>query len=273
MIRADLPLDEIIELYNTGNSTISIGKMYGVSYTTVANYLKENGVVLTRSRSRKYSYNENYFSQENLRNSYWAGFILADGGISKKDSGVKLTVNRKDRKHLETLSTDIKYTGEVKDYTYSTNYKANVEYSKLDIYCKKIQDDLSKVFKISTDKTKNGRLPDLQSDNLFSFVCGLIDGDGSIQKRDSSFGRISLLGNKDLMQDVRNFLITYLTLNENDVKLYTTKKLPVLNIMRRTALSKFRDKFVGISKEIPYLERKWSLLLGADLSSNHHRAL
>lgn len=271
MIKANLPLDEIVQLYKIGNSTVQIGKIYGVSHVTVGTCLKKSGVYLNPNRGRKYSCDEDFFSQENLRNSYWAGFILADGSINKKDSGIRIAVNRKDKHHLELFSKDIDYTGKVKEYTLSTNYKNNVEYSKLEIYCKQIQNDLKITFGIDVDKTKNSRLQELRSDNLFSFVCGLIDGDGSIQKRENSFGRISLLGNRLLMRDVANFLTIHLTLNENDVKIYETKKLPVLNITRRTALSKFRDKFLNIQNEIPYLERKWNLLLDADFSKHHHR--
>lgn len=273
MIKSNLPLDKITQLYNSGKSTVDISKIYGVSSTTVGTYLKRSGIYLDPYKSKKYFYNKKYFNKENLRNSYWAGFILADGNISKKDSGVRLALHRKDKHHLELFSKDIEYSGEVKEYVQSTNYKDKVEYSKIDLYCKEIQDDLATVFKITSDKTKNGRLPDLHPDNLFSFVCGLIDGDGSIQQRGKYLGRISLLGNKDLMQDVKDFLTIYLTLNDEDVKLYTTKKLPVLNITRRTALSKFRDRFLEVSKEIPCLERKWGLLISAELSGNHHKRL
>ncbi len=273
MIKSNLPLDEITQLYNLGKSTVDISKIYGVSSTTVGTYLKKSGIYLDPYKSKKCFYNKKYFNKENLQNSYWAGFILADGSISKKDSGVRLALHRKDKHHLETFSKDIGYSGEVKDYVQSTNYKDNAEYSKIDLYCKEIQNDLASIFKITVDKTKSGRLPNLHPDNLFSFVCGLIDGDGSIQKRDEVLGRISLLGNKDLMQDVGNFLTIYLTLNENDVRIYTTKKLPVLNITRRTALEKFRNRFMEIKKELPYLERKWDLLINADFSNKHHRKL
>lgn len=36
---------------------------------------------------KKYSYNDNYFRTPNLENSYWAGFIAADGCVYKGHTG------------------------------------------------------------------------------------------------------------------------------------------------------------------------------------------
>lgn len=45
--------------------------------------VKKFHLVGSHSLNRKYERNDNYFSVPNLENSYWAGFLAADGGIIK----------------------------------------------------------------------------------------------------------------------------------------------------------------------------------------------
>lgn len=78
-----------MELYNSGLSTVKIGKMFGKHYSTVRNILINNGVKLRSNKinSRKYTINENYFKNiDTEEKAYWLGFIYADGYISNVGS-------------------------------------------------------------------------------------------------------------------------------------------------------------------------------------------
>jgi len=61
-------------------------------------------------KKRFYNVNDDYFSEPNLNNCYWAGFIAADGYILKpSDNSVSLSImlSKKDILHLECLKKEI----------------------------------------------------------------------------------------------------------------------------------------------------------------------
>lgn len=53
----------------------------------------------------RYQKNHNFFKNKNPLNSYWAGFIAADGSISSKGNELKIALSAKDAGHLEKLSS------------------------------------------------------------------------------------------------------------------------------------------------------------------------
>lgn len=91
---------QMVQLYQSGHSTVKIKKILGVEACTVRRALIALGVTL-RSDSdcqRKYTINETVFDVINEESAYWAGFLLTDGCIFRHS--VKLTLSSKDDGHL-----------------------------------------------------------------------------------------------------------------------------------------------------------------------------
>jgi hypothetical protein len=118
-----------------------------------------------------YTRNSNFFSEPNILNSYWAGFIAADGCISTVN--LLIDIHLRDIEHLEQLKTDLNYTGNV------TVSKRNS--AKLQVRDKKIVEDLKKNFNITERKTHTLQPPMIEEiDYIKAFIIGYIDGDGCI---------------------------------------------------------------------------------------------
>lgn len=143
-------------------------------------------------RRKIYSHNENFWNIPNELNSYWAGFIFADGCINKNsisdNYSLDLSLASKDLKHLETFKNDVGFTGAIKNYR-RKKYKTDgfIDVSTL-IICsiRKWKDDLERNFGIIRHKTRRGLPPNLDSAYLkLCFCIGYLDGDGWITHRKS----------------------------------------------------------------------------------------
>lgn len=120
-------------------------------------------------------FNDNFFTKPNAENSYWAGFIAADGSIAKKRP--TLSFYQSDRTVLERFQKSIKHNGKI---THIKRDGHNHEYI-VTITSKQIVHDLYVNFNITPNKSLTLKPPKrLSKKNARCFAVGYIDGDGSI---------------------------------------------------------------------------------------------
>jgi hypothetical protein len=129
---------------------------------------------------RSYSLNTAYFSEPTIRNSYWAGFIAADGCLTRTGA-LRIALSIKDREHLEELKSELNFSGPVRDGLTTTPTGRKVAFSCLIAWSKDMLLDLGRNFNIVERKTLTLVPPDRLPEPLAeAFIVGLIDGDGSI---------------------------------------------------------------------------------------------
>jgi hypothetical protein len=126
---------------------------------------------------KHYTLNKNYFNKPNLKNSYWAGLLAADGCIQRKDS-VAIVLHKNDEHHLKTFAEYVNYNGPIlssrTDNCVKINFYGAQQWVK----------DLDKNFSITKKKSLTLKPPPLYSYKLrLAFVIGYLDGDGSIFHR------------------------------------------------------------------------------------------
>lgn len=122
--------------------------------------------------------NHNYFSTYNPESCYWAGFIAADGNISKKTNAVQVALGEKDLEHLNKLKFSLQSDHAV--------VKDNNCY-RLSFYSKQIQEDLRYNFSIVPAKSFILEFPLLPEKYLKYFILGYFDGDGHVSLYKSIF--------------------------------------------------------------------------------------
>lgn len=137
-------------------------------------------------RQQKYTYNSNFFDDINIINSYWGGYLAADGCIrhTQFNSWI-LGFCTIDEYLANQFINDIEYTGSY--YTEQRSNKTNYI-----IQIRGIQHDwltnLTKNFKIIPNKTKFLEPPDLKNkEDILAYIKGYIDGDGSITLKRSKW--------------------------------------------------------------------------------------
>src|SRR6267154_3825493 len=152
---------------------------------------------------RKYRFHDEfYFQKPDIENSYWAGFIAADGCVSNKGNSLSIALAEKDKKHLLLFANTIKYTGNLLKHEKTKSYRLNIYGAQ------NINKHLLENYNITPRKSLTLQPPNLEDNfHIKSFIVGLIDGDGCIliSKRDKTL-ILNLVGSKYIIEWVKIYL-------------------------------------------------------------------
>lgn len=215
----NISIDNIVSKYQELKTLSNTAKYFSVSVETLRKFfIKHNLPYKTRG---KYSYNHNFFFKNNEKSFYWAGFIAADGNISK--NRITLCINTQDKDHLFKFKSDISTNSPIKDFIrkeFRSKFKRNEYFaSTIKINSKTMVNDLLK-FNITPAKSKTLTLNDftINNSNFRHFIRGLIDGDGWIYRTKNN-SEIGLSGTPKVINTVYNFLKKNLNLESSAVKI------------------------------------------------------
>lgn len=205
--------------------------------------------------------NEEYFTKTNKQNSYWAGFIAADGYVSEDKNCLQIILSAKDKDHLEKLKNELN-----KDYEIKIK-KSNSSWATDESYCcafsfisKQTINDLKENWKLHQKKTHTLTFPKkLSVEEKKSYLCGYIDGDGCISVVKNSRGKIqlSINGNEDFLNGVAKFLKEEGKINIKN-NIYESRNIFVFVVGGKVALSVLDFIY---DENLPIMERKWGKYL------------
>lgn len=146
-----------------------------------------------RQKGRKYDLDHDFFSRDTEESFYWAGFIAADGWVSRNTGAYLVAINlsSKDIEHLEKLRKAVRFTGDIKTFTRSRSFKEDQEpiereYCSLKLSSKKCFNALKR-FGIVERKTYKIEFPEWLKNHpmVHHFMRGYIDGDGCFYHKKS----------------------------------------------------------------------------------------
>jgi hypothetical protein len=170
-----LTMDEIIELYNQGQSGDVIAKRLNINRWTVYRRLSKMGVKMRNASeaAQKYKINDRFFEFiDTEEKAYWLGFLGADGNVS--GNLLQIDLMQTDHSHLEKLKASLDAEHPVIDRM--------IDYAqcRFAVSNKKIVSDLAKHGLIP--KKSSTLVPWSSEDHTLQrhYWRGLIDGDGSI---------------------------------------------------------------------------------------------
>lgn len=197
-------IKELIEKYLPNRTSIGIkskARLLG---------LKSSISKMRLLQGPKYSHDINFFSIANEINSYWAGFIAADGNINDCNSGIRLNCTLKDRDHVVKLKQVLRATNPIKIYKGSTEATKNTDYYHLNIdSAYQLANDLKRNFNIIPRKSLILEPPNIQHENeIRAFIRGYFDGDGWITRGKPGV-QIGFCGTKSYMEWIRNQLVLF----------------------------------------------------------------
>lgn len=215
---------------------------------------------------RKHFFNNDFWDIPNITNSYFGGFIAADGNIS--DKSVIISLSTKDILILERLKKVSEFTGLIRSYS-RKNYQKET-YKQVSTICfntiGKWIIDLKKHFNIVPAKSLIIQPPNLNNDLLkFVYLIGFLDGDGwiSFSRNRLTLGCVS--GSYDLVYWLRAFLLKYfLTSLRKESRLpqihQGTKNGEKKNCFYFTFSGSRAEKIVDFVCQLPIfkLDRKWN---------------
>ena len=136
------------------------------------------GLIANRTITRKlYEVNQSYFDVPDLQNSYWAGFIAADGNIGDPKDRVRIKLVESDGHHLATFSEHCGSTSPLRNAPNGLKNYCSLEICGVPQW----RADLERNFCITPRKTFTLQPPThLARDLSLAFIIGYIDGDGCI---------------------------------------------------------------------------------------------
>lgn len=194
---------EIMELYLKGNSIRSISKIMNCSYPCAHKVLKKNNLI--KEKDKYIRQTDDYFFETNSEKScYWAGFIAADGNVSKCNgsSKIRIELSNKDYLHLENFKKCLNLNQSVKNRTRITKDKKH-NYSYIQFCSSKIMKDLKDNFNIVEKKSLVLEPPSL-IDEFFikDFIRGYFDGDGTVYVSNKKIS-VQFLGTKSFLEWIK----------------------------------------------------------------------
>lgn len=211
-------------------------------------------------KQRTLTVNDNYFSRYTVDTCYYAGFIAADGNISKERNRLTIGLSGKDKSFLETFAEKIESNGKIYESLTREKYSSAV----ITITSPKICEDLEKNFNITPQKSLTLLPPPIEDKELLdAFILGVLDGDGTIsflnkKLKDGRISKrllISVIGTKEIVTMIKNRFEEIIcgTVSNPNHKNYTGNTYTIA-----TTDAHARKLFLHYYKiDVPKLERKW----------------
>lgn len=174
---ANISDEEIIHMYKSGKSYKEMCKIVGISDRAIRNILYKHHVPMNQEQSsgrpRKHKVNENFFKVWSHEMGWVLGLIVTDGCISRNVHSITLT--QKDERILKLVADYMEA-----DFVLAPQGKTRIT-PTLIINSKIIKEDLESMG-ISANKSLTIPFPEVPDEYLPSFIRGVIDGDGWVQR-------------------------------------------------------------------------------------------
>ena len=193
-----MQLKDLYKLFPNRDSQSIVNKAHRLG-------LKRDSFYFISQRSTKYSKNHKFFSKPNYLNSYWAGFIAADGNVVAKTNRIRIGLARIDRAHLENFKRDTDYTGPVVDHDMKSGFNSTNGFSKIIINgVPEWLYYLEKFYNVTPNKTYSITFPRQLPEELhLPYAIGYIDGDGCITNTSAGTPCVSMRGNYYMLDRIK----------------------------------------------------------------------
>lgn len=253
----------IIKKIEDGITIKEIAKSLNVTATGLRNFLIKNNIQY--KKRIKYSSNSIFFDDDNEYSFYWAGFIAADGCISKK-SDFALSLKLSDFNHIEKFKKITSATAPIKILPPRKKIINKVETQTSGTALIRFRNvnwinSLSR-FNIIPNKTKTFDIPDsIIKSNLFNhFLRGYFDGDGwfSSVKQNNDKIKINwgICGNFSVLEKIKNNIAKNCDI-EGKPYFAKQKNIYRLSYQKQHDVSKIVDYLYNNASI--YLDRKYEL--------------
>ena len=167
----------IIAMYKSGMPHKEMGPIIGISSSAILNVIHKHGIPVNRAQysgqPRKNKVNEDFFKVWSHEMAWVLGLFVTDGHVNKKIHSIYFS--QKEERILQIIA---KYMDA--DYVLAATGPTKTT-PTLIINSKEIKNDLA-AMGIGPNKSLTVPFPRVPEEFLASFVRGVIDGDGWVQK-------------------------------------------------------------------------------------------
>jgi len=214
-----------------------------------------------------YHKDHTFFAIPNETNSYWAGFIAADGNISNRGNTLSITLSAKDKEHLQKFSSLVSNGYSIREYQ-SEIECGLYDYVSFALSSQDWKTNLIQHWGIGPNKTFTITFPDgLSPENTKAFICGYIDGDGCVyvDKNRKNKIQLSICGTLEMLEGMKRFFEVEGGIRFSGEQIYATKSIYTFMASGRTAIKVLDFLY---DNRLPLMERKWNRYLGQKAINN-----
>lgn len=197
---------KVIDLYKSGKSQSFIETELKMTRKTIRTILKQAGIDRTKSQQWRIrwenSLDDTVFDEINEESAYWIGFLYADGYISGSEKSIELGLKVTDSRHLEKFKLFLKASNKIEicenNGSYNSDKKCRIRFGSDRIH--------NRLKELGFDNNKTWTAqphPDLKNNR--DFWRGVVDGDGSVSKKDNKIS-IHLCGTKFTIESFIEFV-------------------------------------------------------------------
>jgi aspartate carbamoyltransferase regulatory subunit len=255
--KININVEELTNLVNKNFKNEELAKHFNCSISVIKNRIRDNNLLGLRHSNivhQKYSANYEYFKIPNIENSYWAGFIAADGCIKTYKIGVpgqnRLYLGINEENHIDCFKNCIKYTGPI---------RKERKLTVIEISSDKLCNDLLNNFNITSKKSLTLLPPiNLSLINSLAFIKGYSDGDGCINMH-NDYVSWQIVGTQEILLWIQHTIQNYfnctnkntiIQVSNNNTYKYSIKGSKAIEI-----LSFLHEELIT-----PELNRKWYIV-------------
>lgn len=167
----------IIRLYKSGMPFNEMMSITGLSDRAIRNVMYKHGIKMNREQSsgqpRKHKVNEDFFKVWTHKMAWVLGLFITDGCVHNQLHNI--TFSQKDERILRLVANYMEA-----DYVLAPIHKTRLT-PTLIINSKEIKKDLDQLG-IHANKSLDVPFPNVPDEFLSSFIAGVIEGDGWVQK-------------------------------------------------------------------------------------------
>lgn len=260
--------EKICQLYQSGISTVKIGKMYGVNNKPIAVVLEDFNIKRNQGEMvRKYAVNQTYFDIiDNPNKAYIIGFLSADGSNNPTKQTISMALEECDKEILEKICKEMGNEHPLEFLDYSSKHDFGYTYKnqyRMLICSAYICSRLSEIGVIPNKSLSLEFSNSIPEQYYSHYIRGIFDGDGSIGVKNLQAYKgnidISITSTKMVCERIQNILKAL------DIESYVCEAsnhngiTAVLNIHKNESKKKFLD-WIYADAEL-YLFRKYQVYM------------
>lgn len=250
----DEALKKYVDLGNLSYKKISkLINRSGLSCWRRANELK----IKNSNSVRKHYFNKSYWAIPNEENSYWAGFLAADGCLTYQGGNCQITlmIGLIDKEHLEKYKKSLEYTGPIQIHKSKPNNLVKIRINSNKYWINHLKDN----FNLAPQKTYRLAPPNLNEYLSLCYLAGYTDGDGCIlyDKKSNSIKIKWVSSSVEILKWVKNIIDGRYSSLVPEKKVANV--LAINNYYVYTISCVRAARFIDaiLKKDLPILDRKW----------------
>lgn len=247
-----LTTEEFFNYVNKGMSRQDIADELGTTLSKVRTWMKQNNISLAGRQltSNKLQIDSSYWKTDSFDRAYWAGFIAADGCVSK-DGRLEVGLAIVDKTHLQKLKKALRSEHKIEEKLANNKY-LSCYFRPRD---REIVDDLYFSYNIRPAKSGTYSMPEwlLQHELLGHYLRGYIDGDGCLYCGERSSVTITSGSSKFIEQLEKILMARQIVYSKSNYETYSN-----ISISAKASVLKLLNFIYEGSTEDTRLDRKYA---------------